>query len=680
MTELFQSIASLKGIGKKRVGLYERLGITTPYALLHHFPRTYQDFSRQYLLTECKDGDTVAVAVTITQKLRPVNTRRGYTLYKLIGEDDQGFPLLILIFNNVYAYQGLQTGYRYVLYGKISTTLDGVQMASPQILSGNEESQLQPVYPLTTGLSNMMVKTNIRECLELVDKAPFETLPLSLRKEYGLLPLQQAYHRIHCPQSLAEIESAQRRLAFEELLRILIGLELFRKKKEETSDYPIPPRELSSFIQGLPFEPTKGQQLAIEEIRRDMASGRSMNRLLQGDVGSGKTLVAAATCYLVAQAGYQSAVMAPTEILATQHYQTFQDFLAPHGIRVVLLTGKLRAKERREVLTQIEEGKACVIVGTHALMQKAVQYANLGLVITDEQHRFGVAQRSRLAEKGGCPHKLVMSATPIPRTLALMIYGDLDVSLLVERPKGRRAVITYAVTGKKREGAIGFLIGELKKGRQGYIVCSAIEDNEDNELKAVRSYADRLAKTQLQDWHVGILHGQMPTEEKEQTMELFRSGKIHVLISTTVVEVGVDVPNASVMIIEDAERFGLSQLHQLRGRVGRGSEQSYCILITDHVNEENSQRLMALTKTDDGFAVAEMDLALRGPGDFFGDMQHGLPNMRFADLTNAKMLEEVKTASEKILCEDPSLELDTNHVLRSEIEKLFAKGAENSLN
>lgn len=681
MDALFQPVANLKGIGAKRAEALAKLGIQTPYDLLYHIPRSYLDYSHPVPVAAAAVGETCVIRVQIAHKLAPQFIRKGMTIFKAVATDGIS-DVTVVMYNNQYGFQALHPGSWYRMSGKIQGNLLRREIHAPHVLADNSKELIYPAYPLTSGITANVLVHAVKQAMALMQAQPFDWMPEQMRLEHGLLPLSTALEQVHFPSSPALMETARRRLAFDELLQLQLGMLLRRADNRTHSAYPMRrDTDLSPYYAALPFTMTDGQRHAVEEITADLCGDVPMNRLLQGDVGSGKTAVAAAACYFAVQNGMQCALMAPTEILAAQHYHTMQQFLEPLGVSVGLLTGSVRAGERREIYGALADGSMQMVVGTHAIFQKDVTFARLALVVTDEQHRFGVAQRTLLADKGGCPHKLVMSATPIPRTLALMIYGDLDISVLKELPRGRLPVQTFAVTGKLRQRAYNFIRQQLEQGYQGYIVCPMIDDRDESELQAVSSYAEEIQAGAFAQFRVGLLHGRMKPAEKDSVMHAFRDHELDLLVSTTVIEVGVDVPNATIMLIENAERFGLSQLHQLRGRVGRGSAQSYCILMTDHVTEECRARMQIMSRTNDGFQIAEADLKLRGPGDFFGQRQHGLPPLQIADLSHdTELLHEVQETAKKILAEDPLLSAPEHGALGLEVMRLFQRSGENGRN
>ena len=671
MNELFRPISALRGVGEKRAKAYARLGIQTPYDLLFHIPRSYLDFRNPEPVLSAPLDTPCVVEGCITRKLPEQRIRKGLSVFKATATDGES-DFTVVFYNNFYAFDALKVGETYRFAGKLTGTLLRREIHSPQYLRADCPVLMKPVYPLTNGLTNPMVQANMRQALELLRREPFDGLPSGIRRQYDLCTLPEALGVVHQPASEPILQEAKRRLAFDALLQLQLGMLMLRNRSRAQTAYTMDPdTDLTPFYASLPFAPTNAQKRSIAEICGDLCRTVPANRLLQGDVGSGKTAVAAAACYFTCKNGFQSALMAPTEILATQHYHTLEGFLSPLGIRVGLLTGSLPAKEKRRIRTALQAGELDVLVGTHALIQKDTVFPALGLVITDEQHRFGVGQRAALAQKGGTPHKLVMSATPIPRTLALIVYGDLDISVLDELPVGRLPIRTYAVTGKLRQRAYGFVRSRMDAGEQAYIVCPMIEEGE-SDLLAVTSYAEQLRAGAFAAYRVGLLHGKMKPAEKEQVMASFKAGELDLLVCTTVVEVGVDVPNATVMLIENSERFGLSQLHQLRGRVGRGSKQSHCILITDSTSEESRERLRVLSSTTDGFRIAEEYLKLRGPGDFFGRRQHGLPVLKAADLScDMELLRTARDAAQELLARDPGLREAGHAPLRRRIAALF---------
>ena len=584
--------------------------------------------------------------------------------------------LLITFFNGKYTVEALEAGKEYIFYGDFTKRLTGGEMNSPTVISA-EESGFLPQYPLTEGLSSKMVSAQMKAALENCGHLIKETLSTEIIEKYGLCSKAEAICSIHFPANEKELEKAKKRLIFEEFLTFSLGMSLTKGRVRESSGNAFSDLSTEEFTDSLGFELTGAQKRVIAECKKDMCSAVPMSRLIQGDVGSGKTAVAASCMYFAAKNGFQSAMMAPTEVLASQHKATLEKMFAPFGIKVALLTGSMKASEKAEVKAMIESGEVTIVTGTHALIQEDVAFKNLGLIITDEQHRFGVRQRLALGKKGTAPHAIVMSATPIPRTLAFVLYGDLDVSVLDEMPKNRIPVKTYLVGPELSQRVMGFVRNFAKEGKQSYIVCPLIERNEDSlPLEAAADLAEQIAGQELVDCNVGLLHGKMKPAEKERVMAAFARNDLQVLVSTTVIEVGVDVPNAVCMVIENAERFGLSQLHQLRGRVGRGAEQSYCILVSGNKSPETKRRLEVIAKTSDGFKVAEEDLKLRGPGDFFGYRQSGLPMLKMADMmTDIKLLEIAKKAAAEILLDDPGLSKEENAALSGNIQRLLSETA-----
>ncbi len=671
MPSLFEKdISTLKGVGPKRAALFQKLGVPTVGDLLHLYPRAYEDWRDTVPIRSTLLNEVNIVKGTILRRPTEQRIRGGMTLYKTTitdGEDD----LHITFFNNKYVMNMLEEGAVYAFRGKVTGTFTRREMTSPEFVPESRMQDMVPVYPQTEGLTSRMIATAVKEAIKLLPEVVNDPIPDDLRMEYALCRLEYALKTIHFPGSPEELSTARRRLVFEELLVLQLGMMELRRAGARENPYPIKADRTEDFAKLLPFTMTGAQQRAIRDAMRDMQGAHPMNRLIQGDVGSGKTAVAAALCYNVIQNGLQAALMAPTEILATQHFESLSALLEPTGIRVALITGSTKAKERREILEGLLNGSVQLAVGTHALISEGVEFRSLALVITDEQHRFGVGQRTALAKKGNFPHTLVMSATPIPRTLALMIYGDLDVSVLDELPPGRQPIESFLIDPAKRRRAFGYIQKHLDEGRQAYVVCPLIEEN-DSDMASVKAYEETL-RGFFKDTPIGVLHGRMKPKEKDAVMSAFSAGQTKILLSTTVVEVGVDVPNAVIMMIENAERYGLSQLHQLRGRVGRGKHKSTCILVTEAQNEETVQRLRMFCSTTDGFKVADEDLRLRGPGDFFGQRQHGLPKMKIADMMNdMQVLSEAQLCARGIMQRDPQLSSPALRGLKAEMRRLFA--------
>lgn len=664
----------LKGVGPKTAERFEKLGILTLSDLLCHYPRRYLDFSKPYSIAEAPSDTECVVKAEVFAKPGGRILPGGRRMERITAGDDVS-SLEVTWFNNPYAVQKLELGQEYYFQGIVTGGMLRRQMVNPQVRTDAQvaSSPFEAVYPQTEGLTSSAIAKCVRQLLPHAELLP-DPLPPEMLKKYRLLPKADAVRAIHCPASEEEAFAARRRLIYEELLVLQLGIGRMKNRGAASTGAPMQKADASPFWDALPFSPTGAQRRAVEEILTDMAGETSMNRLLQGDVGSGKTLVAAAAIWACIRAGYQAALLAPTEILASQHAENLNRLLTPFGMRVALLTGGMKAAPRRTTLAAIRDDEADLIVGTHAILSEGVDFARLGLAVVDEQHRFGVRQRGLLAEKAVNPHLLVMSATPIPRTLGLLMYGDLDISILDELPPGRKPVKTRCITGKKRADLYGFLDREIGAGRQVYIVCPAIEDAGGSGLNAVKSYYEDIAKALLPDRRVGLMHGRLKPKEKAEVMEDFKAGRLDALVSTTVIEVGVDVPNATVMVIENAERYGLSALHQLRGRVGRGAAESWCFLVSDNASESVQKRLRFLCSTSDGFAVAQYDLETRGPGDFFGSRQHGLPTLQVADLMNdTRALHAAQSEAAALLAEDPLLERPAHALLAHQVEQMFDK-------
>ena len=682
MARLSDPITILKGIGPTKAKQFANLNIFTLGDLICHFPRGYEDRTRLIPIEKLEVDTPACFKAMVMNSPRTTHIRKGLDLTK-VQVADHTARLNLTFFNNKYVAEQLQYGQEYIFYGAVSGDFIGYNMTNPVFERLDAPAvttrRVLPVYPLTAGLSNASVLKAVQQALVLCDP-PEEIIPEPVRREYGILPSSRAYRAIHEPDSMAEAELAKKRLVFEEFFVFSAGLSLMRAARAEKKTAPYENLEMRPFYASLPFTLTGAQQRAVEDIRTDLSRGAPMNRLVQGDVGSGKTMVAAAAAYLAAGNHKQTALMAPTEILAEQHFASLEKLFAPMGIAVGLLTGSMTVKQKKIIRERIENGEVQIVVGTHALLTDATRFQNLGLVIADEQHRFGVAQRSKLSAKGEDPHLLVMSATPIPRTLALLMYGDLEVSILDELPPGREPVDTFLVTESYRPRINAFIRKQVTEGHQCFVVCPAVEENEELGMKAATVWAETLQHTVFPDLRIALLHGQMKAAEKEAAMASFARGEADVMVATTVIEVGVDVPNATLMVIEDADRFGLSQLHQLRGRVGRGRAKSYCILTSRNRNQETLQRLKALCKTTDGFKIAEEDLKLRGPGDFFGSRQSGLPTFRVADLSfDLQTLKDAQAASARWIDRAGTEDTPEARALRSRIGDLFLR-AEGTMN
>ena len=668
------SIQYLKGVGEKRAQLYKKLGVETIGQLLYYFPRSYLDFSQVQEMADCTPGEVCAIRAVVAGKSGEQHIRKGLSLFKVQAFDSSS-SFIITFFNAKYTVDALKTETEYIFYGKVTTNGRKKELHGPMVFPCDGPAQLSPVYPLTQGLTSKMIAANVKQALTLIDETIPDPIPAALRQQYSLCHLHYALQAIHQPADQKAAEIAKRRLIFEEFLTLSLSLASVRSKHTASTTYQCAAQaaDMEDFFAHLPFSPTGAQRRAIADLCQDMSQPVPMNRLVQGDVGSGKTLVAAAGIYFCCKNGFQAAMMAPTEILARQHYENLEKILSPWGLRVRLLTGSMSAKEKHQVKEEIQLGMVDLCVGTHALITDNVAFPKLALVITDEQHRFGVEQRTKLGAKAQNPHALVMSATPIPRTLALMIYGDLDVSVLDELPPGRQPVDTFVISSEKRQRAYGYIQKHLRQGFQAYIVCPLVEAGEvDMGLMNASEYA-QLAAEAFAGYQVGLLHGKMKPKEKDAVMERFKAGEIQVLVSTTVIEVGVDVPNAVIMMIENAERFGLSQLHQLRGRVGRGTKAAEVYLVSASHREESLARLAAMETTDDGFELAAFDLSLRREGDILGNRQHGASGLKLVNIMrDGAVIEAAHGDAQALLDVDPLLQEPDHRAMAREVRLAFA--------
>ena len=672
-------IEELNGIGKKRAEQFKKLGVFSVGELLNFYPRTYEDWSEITDIADVEDGSAVCIRAAVHSAFQSGFTKTGKYIAKTIVTDETGACELIY-FNNKYIDRMLVNGNTYRFFGKASNVFGNVSMVAPTFSPDSASEEVRPIYNLTSGLNNNTVINAVKQALKLLPEKINDPLPEKLREKFSLCGLKYAIENIHFPEKTQALETARKRLVVEELLVLNLGLRSLKSRKRRENMNTIDKDYSDEFESLLPFELTSAQKNAVKDCVNDIKNPEiTLNRLVQGDVGSGKTVVAGSVCYSMIKNGFQTAFMAPTEILAEQHYNSFKEIFKNIDINIALLTGSLKQSEKDRVRESLKNGEVDLVIGTHALITDKTEFSNLGLVVTDEQHRFGVAQRAKLLSKGNSPHLLVMSATPIPRTLGLIIFGDLDISIIDELPPGRQEIDTLLIGSDKRVRALNFIKKEIVRGRQAYIVCPLVEEGE-GELASAEEYAAELMLNYFSEIPVGILHGKMKSAEKEKVMRDFAENKVKLLVATTVIEVGIDVKNATIMMIENAERFGLSQLHQLRGRVGRGSEKSYCILVSDSTTETSNERLKTMCATRDGFKIADADLKLRGPGDFFGSRQHGLPELKISSLADTKNLSLSQKIADFVMKDSDNLRDESYRGLKAEINRLFKTTGDSTLN
>ncbi|EOD00523.1 ATP-dependent DNA helicase RecG [Caldisalinibacter kiritimatiensis] len=671
------SVQYVKGVGPKRAKKLNRINIETVNDLIYYFPRTYEDRRTIKKIIDCQEGEKATLKVLVCGDSAVNRPRKGLTITKVPVRDDTGFAYLVW-FNQEYFAKRLKKGQTIKVNGKVKKNFKGLEIYNPEITTAdkfdNRFDRVLPIYPLTEKLTNnemiKLISNVLKEYIDLVE----DVLPEDIIKNFNLWSIKDALLNIHFPTDRESYTKAKERLAFEELLILQLGLLMIKNKYNiEKSGIKFKKvQEINEFLSKLPFELTNAQKRVLKEISKDMESDKTMNRLVQGDVGSGKTIIAILAIFKAVKSGYQAVMMAPTEILARQHYESINEMLSEYDIKCELLVGSITNSKKKEILRKIRNGEIDVIVGTHAVIQNNVEFNRLGLAITDEQHRFGVRQRAALSLKGENPDVLVMTATPIPRTLALILYGDLDISIIDELPPGRKKVETYAINNNMKLRAYNFVKKQVKEGRQGYIVCPLVEESDSMNIQSATELYEKLSKEYFADLKLGLLHGKMKAKEKDEVMNKFKNGDIDILVSTTVIEVGVNVPNANIMVIENAERFGLAQLHQLRGRVGRGNYQSYCILINESKNKVARERMRIMERTNNGFIISEKDLELRGPGEFFGTRQHGLPDLKIANIfADMRILKMAQKVANKILERDPHLQDNKYKKLRNKITNMF---------